>query len=43
MTINKIVLITAHSNDSLLLEAINIDVNYYLIKPATLKKSKRYA
>ena len=36
----KIVLITAHSNDSLLLEAINIDVNYYLIKPATLKKVK---
>ncbi|WP_418185770.1 response regulator transcription factor [Aliarcobacter vitoriensis] len=36
----KIVLITAHSNDSLLLESINIDVNYYLIKPATLKKVK---
>ena len=36
----KIVLITAHSNDSLLLEAINIDVNYYLIKPATLTKVK---
>ncbi|WP_164966548.1 response regulator transcription factor [Arcobacter sp. AHV-9/2010] len=36
----KIVLITAFSKDSLMLEAINIDVNYYIIKPATLKKIK---
>lgn len=36
----KIVLITAYSNDSLMLDAINIDINYYIIKPATLQKIK---
>ena len=36
----RIVLITAHSEDSLMLEAINTNVNYYIIKPATLQKIK---
>lgn len=36
----KIVLITAFSKDSLLLDAINTDVNYYITKPATLQKIK---
>ena len=36
----KIVLITAHSQDTLMLEAINTNVNYYIIKPATLQKIK---
>ncbi|MCT7555160.1 response regulator transcription factor [Aliarcobacter butzleri] len=36
----KIVLMTAYSKDSILLEAINIDINYYIIKPATLQKIK---
>lgn len=36
----KIVLITAFSKDNLILEAVNSDVNYYIIKPATLQKIK---
>ncbi|WP_198305782.1 response regulator transcription factor [Arcobacter vandammei] len=36
----KIVLITAFSKDSLLLDAINTDVNYYITKPASLQKIK---
>lgn len=31
----KIVLITAFSKDSIMLEAINININYYITKPAT--------
>lgn len=36
----KIVLITAYSKDTLMLQAINTNVNYYIIKPATLQKIK---
>ncbi|MDD2790424.1 MAG: response regulator transcription factor [Sulfurimonas sp.] len=36
----KIVLMTAHSKDSIMLEAINKDVNYYIIKPTSLQKIK---
>lgn len=36
----KIVLMTAHSQDTLMLEAINTNVNYYIIKPASIQKIK---
>lgn len=37
----EIVLITAYSKESLLMEAINANINYYLTKPATLQKIKQ--
>lgn len=37
----KIVLITAFSKDSILLEAINININYYITKPVTLQNIKQ--
>ena len=37
----KIVLITAFSKDSIMLEAINININYYITKPATLQNIKQ--
>lgn len=37
----KIVLMTAFSKESLMLEAINANINYYIIKPATLQKIKQ--
>lgn len=36
----KIVLITAFSKNSVLLEAINLDINYYITKPVTLQNIK---
>lgn len=36
----KIVIISAHSQSELMLEAINSNVNYYIIKPATIDKIK---
>lgn len=36
----KLVLMTAFSKETILLEAINIDINYYIVKPATLQKIK---
>lgn len=36
----KIVLVTAYSKDTILIDAINIDINYYIVKPATLSKIK---
>lgn len=36
----KIVIISAHSQSDLMLEAINSNVNYYIIKPATIDKIK---
>ena len=38
--ITKIVLVTAYSKDTIMLEALNINVNHYIIKPATLYKIK---
>ena len=37
----KIVLMTAFSKESLMLEAINSNINYYIIKPATLQIIKQ--
>lgn len=36
----KIVIISAHSKNDLMLKAINSSVNYYIIKPATIQKIK---
>ena len=36
----KIVVLSAHSQSELILKAINININHYLIKPATLQKIK---
>jgi DNA-binding response OmpR family regulator len=36
----KIVLVTAYSKDTIMLDAINININYYIVKPATLYKIK---
>lgn len=37
----KIVLMTAFSKESLMLKAINLNINYYIIKPATLQTIKQ--
>lgn len=36
----KIVVLSAHSQSELILKAINININHYLIKPVTLQKMK---
>lgn len=36
----KIAIVSAHSKNDLMLKAINSSVNYYIIKPATIKKIK---
>lgn len=36
----KIVLVTAYSKDTIMLDAINTNINYYIVKPATLSKIK---
>lgn len=36
----KIVIMSAHSQEDLMLQAINSNINYYIIKPATVDKIK---
>ena len=36
----KIVVLSAHSQSELILKAVNINVNHYLVKPASLQKIK---
>lgn len=36
----KIIIMSAHSHESIMLQAINTNINHYIIKPATLGKIK---
>ncbi len=36
----KIIIMSAHSQENLMLQAINTNVNYYIVKPATINKIK---